>query len=574
MPKGSNRYVFAVPLLLVLASCGGDSNTVTPTATHSDIPSTPAIDVAGTPEADGTATLDAVGSTLTRELSPTAAVAATGTPVAFPRSAESTPELTASPAVGTNLIRGEGTPVSSPEPVEPTLEVARSPSGGIQLIGGAGTPASGEAIAKGVPTPDSPDVGYTPIPSSYDSDGDGFLTSTDLIAALLIEYPFYDWPPGYQLDLDAVIASIEEETELFNTIYENGIENNYLGLPYICAWQLTLRDAIFASDDVLTARSLERLRAEVASNPSLTEIRQYYEDAFDKAELGDPGPLQQRIDAGSCATVPWRAELGKSRMTFEQVVSSALSGECAVDKIRHGDSAWSSATDRVATGTQTTNPNEAGTASAVDSDTEFELIGGPGTPLPEDLIVEKDVPTPDGPVTGYTPISSTYDSDDDGFLTGADLVTALRAEYPKYSWPPDYQLDLDAFIVVINEEVEKYNTLYENGMERSMLTRTNLCAWQLDLRDAMYSGDEERIAADIALLRSILSSTSAAFDDIRPYQEDAINKAELGDPGPLQQMIEGAFCEERLWIAAPDADSSTGRIGVAAILREGFNEMV
>ena len=127
--------------------------------------------------------------------------------------------------------------------------------------------------------------------------------------------------------------------------------------------------------------------------------------------------------------------------------------------------------DRVATGTQTTNPNEAGTASAVDSDTEFELIGGPGTPLPEDLIVEKDVPTPDGPVTGYTPISSTYDSDDDGFLTGADLVTALRAEYPKYSWPPDYQLDLDAFIVVINEEVEKYNTLYENGMERSMLTK-------------------------------------------------------------------------------------------------------
>ena len=90
----------------------------------------------------------------------------------------------------------------------------------------------------------------------------------------------------------------------------------------------------------------------------------------------------------------------------------------------------------------------------------------------------------------------------------------------------------------------------------------------------MYSGDEERIAADIALLRSILSSTSAAFDDIRPYQEDAINKAELGDPGPLQQMIEGAFCEERLWIAAPDADSSTGRIGVRAILREGFNELV
>ena len=121
--------------------------------------------MAGTPEADGTATLDARGSTLTRELSPTAAVAATGTPVAFPRSAESTPELTASPAVGTNLIRGEYM-TSSPEPVEPTLEVARSPSAGIQLIGGAGTPASGEAIAKGVPTPDSPDVGYTPIPSS------------------------------------------------------------------------------------------------------------------------------------------------------------------------------------------------------------------------------------------------------------------------------------------------------------------------------------------------------------------------------------------------------------------------
>jgi hypothetical protein len=80
-----------------------------------------------------------------------------------------------------------------------------------------------------------------------------------------------------------------------------------LGFPYLCAWQYTLRDAMFAGDDELIAQSIERLREELASNPNFVDIRQYEDEAIDKAELGDPGPLQQMIEIKGCAAMQWES---------------------------------------------------------------------------------------------------------------------------------------------------------------------------------------------------------------------------------------------------------------------------
>src|SRR5690606_22381239 len=91
-----------------------------------------------------------------------------------------------------------------------------------------------------------------------------------------------------------------------------------------------------------------------------------------------------------------------------------------------------------------------------------------GTPRPDDPIVRRDPPK-DEPSFIPTTRPSSYDSDGDGFLTPPELITALRDSFPTYVWAPSYQLDLEALIVAIEEEAEKYPVLYENGYERSAL---------------------------------------------------------------------------------------------------------
>lgn len=296
------RWVAVAPLLLALVACGGNStNSVTPTSP------------AETPASDTASVLatSPVGATTQ---------AATPSQVIDPdRSPAATPAMTTD-SVATEV-----------HAVPPTSE-GELP-GGLRI----GTPKSGESAVKDYPTSDEPAVIPTQRSSTFDSNRDGFLTETELIDALRAAYPAYDWPPGYVYDLDVVIAGIEENAKKFPSLFENGAEQSMLGGPYLCAWQLTLRDAIFAGDTERIAESIERLRAELASNPFMVEIRQDEEDAIDKAELGDPGPLQLMIEIGSCTQMPWMSGTPESAMGSSTGMSpTAQSGSVAAVIRRDG----------------------------------------------------------------------------------------------------------------------------------------------------------------------------------------------------------------------------------------------
>lgn len=188
-----------------------------------------------------------------------------------------------------------------------TTTTVAGESGAAQLPAGfsLGTPQSQDPIEKDVPTQAANVPPPTPRSSSFDSDGDGYLTEPELMEALQATYPSYHWPPGYVLDLDVVTSAIAKNSQTATSHFENGAERTILGTPYLCAWQYALLDAMTAANDQGVSTAIAQLRAELAGNPMFSEVRQGEEDAIDKAELGDPAPLQLMIQMKGCAKVVW-----------------------------------------------------------------------------------------------------------------------------------------------------------------------------------------------------------------------------------------------------------------------------
>lgn len=284
-----------VSLLLILAACGGsDSGPETPASIASQGGTSSAERATETPTVTGSGTPDIDSSV--------PATPRAGSPVGSPELAEVQPDAGERPADETGLPAG--------------------------II--IGTPRSDEPIVRETPRSDTPAIIPTPMPSTFDSDGDGLLSVPELTSALRATYPSYSWPPGYELDLDAVIAGIEAEAERFPVFYENGSERTMLVFPYLCAWQYTLRDAMFAGDEERIAESIERLREELAANPQMVTLQEIVRDAVDRAELGDPAPLQMMLDGMGCATMQWESDTPETATSRESGSVTAMMMGAAV----------------------------------------------------------------------------------------------------------------------------------------------------------------------------------------------------------------------------------------------------
>lgn len=273
-------------LLLSLVACGGgSSSTSTPAPTQNDASRS-------TPETE--TTMDS------------------GAPIATP--VDSATAQQASPSAS-ELVTGA--PTGSPQ-----ADIAQ------QLNDGSDEqPAMPEGVIIGTPRPDDPvlrenppiDVtGEIPTPqsSSFDSDGDGLLTHLELIEALRASYASNEWPADYQLDLDIFVRGIEEEAKKFPVFYENGSERTLLMITSLCAWQYALRDALFSGDQDLISQSVDHLRTTLGAHPEQASLQETVGDAVDRAELGDPAPLQAQIDGLGCATIPWEPQTDNSAMSI------------------------------------------------------------------------------------------------------------------------------------------------------------------------------------------------------------------------------------------------------------------
>lgn len=254
--------------LLLLSACGGSSSDSNPTATTASQPSSTAQIAASPAPTEQPATVAP-----SAELS----VLAAATPMATEPPASVT--NTAVPANTQQTTSGLPPGVYLATPVDEGLvekEVTAEPGG---------------------PVP-------TPRQSDFDLDKDGFYTYDELQTAVNTVYPTYHWPVNYRISVETILHRLNP-TASTHFKWEAGTEQTVIGLPHLCAWELTLRDAMYAGDTELVAQSIDQIRAVSLPNPAFIYIREYIESAVDKAELGDPAELQGEIDANHCNSIPW-----------------------------------------------------------------------------------------------------------------------------------------------------------------------------------------------------------------------------------------------------------------------------
>jgi hypothetical protein len=270
-------WLVVLPVLLAVAGCGGNGSSPSKTPLTSAIA-----------RAKATTTRTSPAITKSGE-------AGAATPAGSPPSPISLGKATPRP---TDL------PVASATSTAGASDQSTTASSGLIFA----TPQGDETIVKNAPTSTGLSAVHTPIPSSFDTNGDGSLSVLEYVKALQARYPTYEWPTGHRLDLNAVVAQVEAQSQKVGMQFENGYERQSLGIAFICAWEYTLLDATYANDSALVAESVERLKTELESNPDLySDVLKYEEGVISRAQLGDPGPLQQDINGGGCADLPWES---------------------------------------------------------------------------------------------------------------------------------------------------------------------------------------------------------------------------------------------------------------------------
>jgi hypothetical protein len=162
------------------------------------------------------------------------------------------------------------------------------------------TAPAGEPESKSLPNGTAPTAAPPALPTAgrtnFDSDGDGFYTFDEFKQAVAALYPSYVWPEHYRVDPEHLLDGYADYAE--GSLFQVGGEYTIIGIPHMCAWQLTWIDAYRAGDTALMEQSLDQLRTVALNNPmSHQSVRDHLQQVIDAAELGDPALMQQDVTA-------------------------------------------------------------------------------------------------------------------------------------------------------------------------------------------------------------------------------------------------------------------------------------
>ncbi len=140
--------------------------------------------------------------------------------------------------------------------------------------------------------------GQHPIPTAgADADGDGTYSRDEFIQALTTAYPHYSWPDAYHPSLEFILGRMQLNTLPQEAQFEIPAELTVIGSYHQCAWEQNWLDAFAIGDQQAMDQSMKQLRAVPLTNPNFRYIIHDLERIYNQAELGDPAPLTQFVQA-------------------------------------------------------------------------------------------------------------------------------------------------------------------------------------------------------------------------------------------------------------------------------------
>jgi hypothetical protein len=131
------------------------------------------------------------------------------------------------------------------------------------------------------------------------------------------------------------------------------------------------------------------------------------------------------------------------------------------------------------------------------------------------------------------------------FYTADEYAAAVRSAQNSYKWPADRRPDIDK---VIRDSAPPEAARAQAGLEKTVLSIVNACAWYLSWNDAVAAGRKEQAANAL----SVISGDLPAREDdpsIRQLAEEIAARAKAGDSQPALEYAE-ANCDNVTWLPA------------------------
>lgn len=157
------------------------------------------------------------------------------------------------------------------------------------------------------------------------------------------------------------------------------------------------------------------------------------------------------------------------------------------------------------------------------------------------------------------PAASTFDANNDGFMTWAELQQAVKVAVPMYPWPPDYRttpaLVIEQFSNGGGQEVT--GGRFENGFDQMLVGGANRCAWEKTWLDARKTSDAKAEADALHVMTDVLPGTPMFVRQpyLKQHYDDLMKRAVLGDPSLVQRDVLHN-CKDVKYVSTPAVSSS------------------
>ncbi len=167
--------------------------------------------------------------------------------------------------------------------------------------GSEGGSADTTEFVKRTDRPPTPRSGPSPTPvtSSYDADGDGYMTAEELKTAVNGTVSEYQFPPEYQVSGDQLVDPFlawAQTSGPDSEAFQVGMEHTIISGHHQCAWERVYLQAHSAGDEARQEEALNALFAGLRKQDLDPGSLEWVEGMYRKAQLGDPSLVANDVN--------------------------------------------------------------------------------------------------------------------------------------------------------------------------------------------------------------------------------------------------------------------------------------